>query len=273
MIPMQFVRATSTAALFLLFGAFVPAYAQHDQQGEGKGKPEKRQGSQQRGSPPGQQQRSQGQQRVQQNQQQQQRVQQNQQNQQQQRVRQDQQQNQQQRVRQDQQQQVQQQRVQQTQRPQQRQQEQRSQNARQQQQPQRNQQQAAAWQQQRGWLRQGGGWREQSTWQQGRAQRWDSDHRSWAQRGGYGGYYIPQDRFSLYFGIRHGFRMHSRPTMYMGYPRFSYGGFSFILVDPWPEYWADNWYGTDDLYIDYDDGYYLYNRRHPGIGLAITVVL
>jgi len=64
--------------------------------------------------------------------------------------------------------------------------------------------------------------------------------------------------------------------MYMGYPRFQYGGFSFMLVDPWPEYWAPDWYDSDDLYIDYndyDDGYYLYDRRHPGEGLAITIVL
>jgi hypothetical protein len=61
--------------------------------------------------------------------------------------------------------------------------------------------------------------------------------------------------------------------IYMGYPRFSYGGYSFLLVDPWPESWAENWYDTDDLYIGYDSGYYLYDRRHPGIGLAITVAL
>ena len=77
----------------------------------------------------------------------------------------------------------------------------------------------------------------------------------------------------MYFGIGHSFRIRSRPTIFMGYPRFQYGGFSFLLVDPWPEYWSDDWYDSDDLYIDYDDGYYLYNRRHPGPGLAITVVL
>ena len=61
-----------------------------------------------------------------------------------------------------------------------------------------------------------------------------------------------------------------------GYPRFTYGGYSFLLVDPWPEYWADNWYATDDVYIaydDYDNGYYLYNRRYPAIRLAISVAL
>ena len=111
------------------------------------------------------------------------------------------------------------------------------------------------------------------SWQQSRAQRWDNDHRSWTQRGGYGGYYIPQDRFNLYFGSQHWFRMSNRPTMYMGYPRFSYGGFSFLLLDPWPEYWSENWYQADDVYVDYDDGYYLYNRRYPSVRLAITVVL
>ena len=47
---MQFVRATSTAALFLLFGTIVPAYAQQDQQNEKQGKPEKHQGRQQQGA-------------------------------------------------------------------------------------------------------------------------------------------------------------------------------------------------------------------------------
>ena len=63
------------------------------------------------------------------------------------------------------------------------------------------------------------------------------------------------------------------PVIYMGYPRFSYGGFSFLLLDPWPEYWPENWYDSDDLYIDYDDGYYLYNRRYPQVRLAVTVAL
>jgi len=61
--------------------------------------------------------------------------------------------------------------------------------------------------------------------------------------------------------------------MYQGYPRFTYGGFSFLLVDPWPEYWSDSWYNNDDLYIDYNDGYYLSSRRDPQVRLAITVVL
>jgi hypothetical protein len=268
---MQLVRATSTVVLSLLFVATVPAYAQRDQQNERQGKSEKQQGGQQKGAPPAvQQQRTQRQAQ----QPQQQRVQQTQQQQpQQQRVQQThQQQPQQQRVQQTQQQRPQQQRVRQTQQQQPQQQVQRSQQARQQQPPQRTQQQAVAWQQQRGWLRQGA-WQGNTTWQQSRARRWDNEHRTWTQRGGYGGYYIPQASFSLYFGSQHWFRIHSRPTFYMGYPRFSYGGFSFLLLDPWPEYWSENWYDTDDIYVDYDDGYYLYNRRYPSVRLAITIVM
>jgi hypothetical protein len=129
------------------------------------------------------------------------------------------------------------------------------------------------WQQQRGWLQQGGGWQGNSSWQQERAQHWQVDHRTWAQRGGYGGYYIPSNRFVLYFGSRHWFRMHRRPIIVAGYPRFQYGGYSFMMVDPWPEGWSEDWYATDDVYVDYNNGYYLYNRRDPSFAIAITVVL
>ena len=112
-----------------------------------------------------------------------------------------------------------------------------------------------------------------ANWQENRSQNWQNDHRTWSQRGGYGGYYIPQDRFSLYFGTGHLFRIRSQPIIVGGYPRFKYGGFWFMMVDPWPAYWSDNWYSNDDVYIDYDDGYYLYNRRYPGTAIAITVVL
>jgi hypothetical protein len=37
---------------------------------------------------------------------------------------------------------------------------------------------------------------------------------------------------------------------------------------PWPESWGENWYETDDLYIDYDSGYYLNNRQYPGFRWA-----
>jgi len=57
-----------------------------------------------------------------------------------------------------------------------------------------------------------------------------------------------------------------------GYPRFQYGGYWFSCVDPWPGDWAANWYETDDVYVDYvGDGYYLYDTRYPGVGIAISI--
>lgn len=141
--------------------------------------------------------------------------------------------------------------------------------------PQRTRQQAQVWQQNRGWQGQGG-WRGASSWQQIKARNWATEHRTWAQRGGYGGYYVPANQFSLYFGSQHPFRLRSRPVIYNGYPRFSYGGYSFLMVDPYPETWGDDWYASDDVYVDYDDyddGYYLYNRRDPNVRLAITITL
>ena len=216
---MKLVRVTGTAAVLMLVGMIIPAYAQHE--GEGGKQAEKSAPQQQRAQQP-QQQRAQPPQQQRAQQPQQQRAQQ-------------------------------------------------PQQARQQTQPQRTQQQARAWQQQRGWQQQGGAWQAHTTWQQGRATQWSSQHRTWAQRGGYGGYYVPQASFNLYFGSQHFFHIGTRPVMYMGYPRFQYGGYSFLLLDPWPEYWSDNWYSSDDLYIDYDDGYYLYDRRYPDVRLAVMI--
>jgi hypothetical protein len=108
---------------------------------------------------------------------------------------------------------------------------------------------------------------------QSRARSWNTDHRTWGQRGGYSGYRIPQDRFSLYFGSSHSFRVSGLPLVFVGgYPRFQYDGYWVTFVDPWPESWSDNWYDSDDIYLDYtDDGYYLYNRMHPGPGIAVTI--
>jgi hypothetical protein len=59
-----------------------------------------------------------------------------------------------------------------------------------------------------------------------------------------------------------------------GFPRFQYGGYWFSVVDPWPSYWASNWYETQDVYIVYvNNGYYMYNQRYPDVGIAINVSL
>jgi hypothetical protein len=110
-------------------------------------------------------------------------------------------------------------------------------------------------------------------WQGQRAQHWEHEHHAWRERGGYRGYRIPEDRFRAHFGRGHWFRVHSIPMIVVGgRPRFQYGGVWLNLVDPWPESWSRTWYETDDVYVDYvDDGYYMYNRRHPGIAIAVNV--
>jgi len=115
----------------------------------------------------------------------------------------------------------------------------------------------------------------QDIWQRQRAHDWQREHRPWHARGGYHGYRIPEDRFYAHFGRGHWFRVHDVPVVVVeGYPRFQFGGYWFSVVDPCPETWAPTWYRTDDVYVDYvNDGYYMYNRRHPGIAIAINVSL
>jgi hypothetical protein len=113
----------------------------------------------------------------------------------------------------------------------------------------------------------------QAAWQHHRADNWQSDHRTWQQRGGYHGYRIPDDRFRGYFGPDHGFRIHGLPFMVVGgYPRFQYRGYWLSVVDPWPDNWGDNWYDSDQVYVVYsNNGYYLYNRSYPGVGIAVSI--
>jgi len=108
---------------------------------------------------------------------------------------------------------------------------------------------------------------------QSRAKSWNDEHRTWAQRGGYNGYRVPEDRFRAYWGSNHYFRIFRLPMIFVGgYPRFRYDGYWVTFIDPWPGDWAANWYETDDVYIDYvNDGYYLYDRLYPGIPIAVTI--
>ena len=83
------------------------------------------------------------------------------------------------------------------------------------------------------------------------------------------GGHIPDDRFHAQFGRSHTFRA-QRPVVVEGQPRFEYGGYTFALIDVWPADWAY----TDDCYIDYVDGeYFLFDLRHPGMRIALFVVM
>src|ERR1700730_7163398 len=253
---MKIIGITSTAILSLVLGVAAPAYAQHDEQGENQDHAKQKQGGHEQAGHEqqhGQQQRAQGQQQRAQQQQDQHNQQQAQQNQ-----RQQDQHNQQ---------QAQQEQRQQDQHNQhQAQQEQRHQDQHNQQQARERQQPQRGEQQQRV---------QQSAWQEHRSHDWQSDHRDWRQRGGYRGYRIPDDRYRGYFGPSHGFRINGLPFLVVGgYPRFQYQGYWISTVDPWPEYWGNDWYDNDDVYVNYvDNGYYLYNRRYPGEGIAINITL
>ena len=107
-------------------------------------------------------------------------------------------------------------------------------------------------------------------WMQHRAKTWNSDHRTWVQRGGYQGVRVPDDQFTLNFGDEHPFRINSLPyRMVNNEANFQYNGYWMSLVDPWPETWADGWYDNDDVYVRYDNGYYLHNRRYPDAALSL----
>ncbi len=79
--------------------------------------------------------------------------------------------------------------------------------------------------------------------------------------------HIPDDKFRSNFGKSHTFVM-SKPMVVNGQPTFQHGGYSFVLVDPWPTGWAY----ADDCYVDYIDGeYFLFDVLHPGVRIALFV--
>jgi hypothetical protein len=79
---------------------------------------------------------------------------------------------------------------------------------------------------------------------------------------------IDDEHFRAHFGREHHFAIH-HVTVVGGRPHFAYGGYSFEIVDAWPHGWSYN----DNCYIDYvDGGYYLFDLRHPGVRIAVTVL-
>jgi hypothetical protein len=59
-----------------------------------------------------------------------------------------------------------------------------------------------------------------------------------------------------------------RPQMIGGYNRFQYGGYWFGYNQRWPVGWDYN----DDCYVVYEGGaYYMYNLRHPGIHISLSI--
>jgi hypothetical protein len=78
---------------------------------------------------------------------------------------------------------------------------------------------------------------------------------------------IPDDHYRANFGHGHSFHM-GRPRMISGYNRFQYGGYWFGYNQGWPVGWDYN----DDCYVEYIDGYYyMFNVRHPGFRLTLSI--
>jgi len=117
--------------------------------------------------------------------------------------------------------------------------------------------------------------REQRTvWQEHRARNWNEQHRDWRERGGYHGYRVPDNDYRRYYGREHWFHVYNRPFRIVGgYPSFEYGGYWVTIVDPYPQYWGDDWFENDDVYVQYyDGGYYLYDMRYPNTpGIAVSI--
>ena len=97
------------------------------------------------------------------------------------------------------------------------------------------------------------------------------EHRDKAhpEKGAGKGAHIPDDKFREHFGRQHTVVIR-QPVIVEGQPRFQYGGYWFVISDPWPADWAY----TDDCYIDYVDGeYFLFDLLHPGVRIALFVTM
>lgn len=95
----------------------------------------------------------------------------------------------------------------------------------------------------------------------GTMQAQGNDHRSDGR--------IPHDQFQSHFGRQHTFVV-SHPTVVGGQPQFQYGGYTFNIIGAWPADWSY----SDEYYVDsINDDYVLFDLAHPGISVAIVVVM
>jgi hypothetical protein len=85
-------------------------------------------------------------------------------------------------------------------------------------------------------------------------------------RGGHDHGRISNAHYESRFGREHSFHVSHGDY---NHRRFRYGGYAFGFIDPWPMDWGY----SDDVYVEYtDDGYYMYDRFHPGVRIAINIL-
>ena len=108
--------------------------------------------------------------------------------------------------------------------------------------------------------------------QQGRQQqqpRQGGNETGRAERRGGNQRRIPDSDFHAHFGREHHFAP-GRMQVYNGQPQFYYGGYTFALIQAWPDDWS---YDADDYYIDQFDGeYWLVNLENPRVRLELIIV-
>lgn len=76
---------------------------------------------------------------------------------------------------------------------------------------------------------------------------------------------ISDAHYNSNFGREHSFHVNRGDY---DHRHFAYGGYSWGFVDPWPVAWGY----SDDVYVVYaDGGYYMYNRAHSGVRIAINI--
>jgi hypothetical protein len=104
----------------------------------------------------------------------------------------------------------------------------------------------------------GGPWRNNARAPQG--------HPALENRRGYDHGRISNAHYESRFGREHSFHVSHGDY---NHRRFRYGGYAFGFIDPWPMDWGY----SDDVYVEYtDDGYYMYDRFHPGVRIAINIL-
>jgi hypothetical protein len=80
---------------------------------------------------------------------------------------------------------------------------------------------------------------------------------------------ISDDKYRAHFGREHTFHV-GHPVIVEGRPRFTYGGYSFVIAQAWPAGWG---YDDDVYVVDGNGVYYLVDLAHPGVQLELQIVL
>ena len=141
-----------------------------------------------------------------------------------------------------------------------------AQQAQRQQQPQQHAQQAQRSQRVQPAQQRGGQQRQSAAYNRGNGNKGNNGFHGNGNNGNHYGR-ISDDRYRANFGRGHSFRM-GRPRFVSGYNRFQYSGYWFGYNEPWPSGWGYD----DDVYVEYiGGGYYMYNRRHPGIHITLSL--